>query len=95
MSAAEKTSIREQLRAQIQHMRTFTQLFIGRIGREPTRDVYNTTFVRHCGPFEDEESFDKWCLTKLYGGRFQHWKWQRVLERKRRGVIQSICSYQR
>ncbi|KAF9781919.1 hypothetical protein IL306_012766 [Fusarium sp. DS 682] len=84
MSQDEKSSIKEQLRKQIQRMRTLTQPYIGRIDRQPTRDIYNTTFVRHCGPFEGEEAFDNWCLARLRGGTFQRWKWRRVLENQRR-----------
>ncbi|KEY71187.1 hypothetical protein S7711_02298 [Stachybotrys chartarum IBT 7711] len=84
MSQADQESIKTQLRAQLGHMRTLTQPYIGRIGKERTRNVYNTTFSRYCGPFDTEEAFDTWCLRRLYGGKFQHWKWQRVLERKRR-----------
>jgi aminoglycoside phosphotransferase len=84
MSEAEQTSVKEQLRAQMRQMRTLTQPYIGRIDKQPTRNIYNTTFVRHCGPFEDEESFDEWCLARLSGGSFQRWKWKRVLEKQRR-----------
>ncbi|KAG9498601.1 hypothetical protein J7337_009409 [Fusarium musae] len=84
MSEAEQTSVKEQLRAQMKQMRTLTQPYIGRIDKQPTRNIYNTTFVRHCGPFEDEESFDEWCLARLSGGSLQRWKWKRVLEKQRR-----------
>ncbi|KAH7243597.1 kinase-like domain-containing protein [Fusarium redolens] len=84
MSQAEQTSIKGQLRKQIQQMRTLVQPYIGGIDKQPTRNIYNTTLIRHCGPFEDEESFDEWCLARLSGGSFQHWKWKRVLEKKRR-----------
>ncbi|KAF5622408.1 hypothetical protein F25303_12052 [Fusarium sp. NRRL 25303] len=83
MSQAEQASIKEQLRAQIKRMRTLVQPYIGRIDKQPTRNIYNTTFVRNCGPFEDEEAFDEWCLARLSGGGFQRWKWKRVLERQR------------
>ncbi|PNP81640.1 hypothetical protein FNYG_04666 [Fusarium nygamai] len=84
MSEDQQRSIKGQLQAQIQHMRTLIQPYIGRINKQPTRNIYNTTFVRHCGPFEDEESFDEWCLARLSGGGFQRWKWKRVLEKQRR-----------
>lgn len=84
MSQHDQTSIKEQLRAQIRHMRTLTQPFIGRVNQQPTRNLYDTTFTRYCGPFEDEKSFDDWCLTRLYGGGFQQKKWQRILEKQRR-----------
>jgi serine/threonine protein kinase len=84
MSQEEQNSIKEQLRGQIQHMRTLVQPYIGRIDRQPTRNIYNTTFIRHCGPFEDEKAFDNWCLERLHGGALQRWKWKNVLERQRR-----------
>ncbi|KAK2672421.1 hypothetical protein RAB80_012500 [Fusarium oxysporum f. sp. vasinfectum] len=84
MSEDEQKSIKGQLRLQIQHMRTLVQPYIGRINRQPTRNIYNTTFIRHCGPFEDEEAFDNWCLDRLSGGTIQHWRWKKVLERQRR-----------
>ncbi|KAF5570578.1 phosphotransferase [Fusarium phyllophilum] len=83
MPEAEQTSVKEQLRAQIKQMRTLVQPYIGRIDKQPTRNIYNTTFVRHCGPFKDEGSFDTWCLDRLTGGSFQRWKWKKVLERQR------------
>ncbi|KAI3581001.1 kinase-like domain-containing protein [Fusarium oxysporum f. sp. albedinis] len=84
MSEDEQRSIKGQLRGQIQHMRTLVHPYIGRINRQPTRNIYNTTFIRHCGPFEDEEAFDNWCLDRLSGGTIQHWRWKKVLERQRR-----------
>ncbi|KAF4500229.1 Phosphotransferase [Fusarium agapanthi] len=84
MSQAEQVSIKEQLRAQIEQMRTLVQPCIGRVDKQPTRNIYNTTFARHCGPFQDEEAFDNWCLDRLTGGTIQRWKWKRVLERQRR-----------
>nr|RBQ97259.1 hypothetical protein FVER53263_06747 [Fusarium verticillioides] len=84
LSQAEQSSIKEQLRDQINQMRTLVQPYIGCINKQPTRNIYNTTFVRHCGPFEDEESFDEWCLSRLSGGAIQRWKWKKVLERQRR-----------
>lgn len=65
-------------------MRTLTQPFIGRINQQPTRNLYDTTFTRYCGPFEDEKSFDEWCVNRLYGGVSQHKKWQKILEKQRR-----------
>jgi aminoglycoside phosphotransferase len=84
ISQHEQTSIKEQLRVQIQHMRTLTQPFIGRVNQQPTRNLYDTTFTRYCGPFENEKLFDDWCLNRLYGGVFQKKKWQRILEKQRR-----------
>ncbi|KAI7770183.1 hypothetical protein LZL87_002554 [Fusarium oxysporum] len=70
--------------AMSEHMRTLVQPYIGRIDRQPTRNIYNTTFVRHCGPFEDEEAFHNWCLDRLPGGTIQRWRWKKVLERQQR-----------
>lgn len=81
ISQDDQTSIKEQLRAQIRHMRTLTQPFIGRINQQPARNLYDTTFTRYCGPFEDENTFDEWCVNRLYGGAFQHKKWQKILEK--------------
>jgi aminoglycoside phosphotransferase len=85
LSEAEQTSIKEQLRAQIQHMRTCTQPYVGRIGRVETRNLYETDLVKYCGPFDDEESFDNWCLRRLDGIGLQRWRYRGILEKKRKG----------
>ncbi|KAF5646873.1 aminoglycoside 3 phosphotransferase [Fusarium sp. NRRL 52700] len=52
-----------------------------RVPGVPLVDVWQ---AMHCGPFEDEEAFDNWCLGRLSGGTIQRWKWKKVLERHRR-----------
>ncbi|KAH8673400.1 hypothetical protein BX600DRAFT_455187 [Xylariales sp. PMI_506] len=64
-------------------MRTCTQTFIGRVGRQHVRNVYDRIPQTYCGPFADEEEFDNWCLARLRN-RLVRWKWQRVLKHNRR-----------
>lgn len=47
-------------------MRELNQPYIGRIGNEMTRDVFDCTgFKRDMGPFASEKSFDAWSLKKI------------------------------
>lgn len=80
----QKENIKEQLRAQLSQMRKCTQPFIGRIGRQHTRNVYDHMLQTYCGPFDDEKAFDKWCLERVKGSPIIRWKWQRFLEKERR-----------
>ncbi|KAM5353706.1 hypothetical protein ACJ41O_000356 [Fusarium nematophilum] len=85
LTDAQKSSIKDQLRAQVKKMRACTQPFIGRVGRNHTRNVYDRIIQTYCGPFDDEKAFDKWCLDRLTGGPIVRWKWQRFLKRERGG----------
>ncbi|AEO71913.1 a1b06420-3d77-47e5-895c-ec42ad4299af [Thermothielavioides terrestris] len=84
LSDAQKSSIKDQLRTQLSKMRSCTQPFIGRVGRQHTRNIYDRLQQTYCGPFDDEKQFDEWCLARLTGGPLVRWKWKRVLERERR-----------
>ncbi|KAI8945748.1 kinase-like domain-containing protein [Xylaria longipes] len=79
---AQKSDIKDQLRAQLASMRECTESFIGRVGRQHVRNVYDRVPQTYCGPFVDEKEFDSWCLARL--NRFLRWKWRRVLESNRR-----------
>ncbi|POR36300.1 Uncharacterized protein TPAR_03500 [Tolypocladium paradoxum] len=72
-----RAGIKDQLRVQLARMKACTQPFIERLGRQPTRNVYDRIPETYCGPFADEEEFDKWCLSRVGGGPFIRWKWQR------------------
>jgi len=67
-------------------MRVNTQPFIGRMDRRPTRNPYNGLGMSYLGPFDSEEAFDDWCLSRISGGALARFKWRRFLagERKRR-----------
>ncbi len=56
LSAAGRAEVTDQLRDQLSRMRANTQPFIGRVGRRPTRNVYNPLSLSYCGPFADEEA---------------------------------------
>lgn len=64
-------------------MRACTQPFIGRVGRKPTRNVYDRLVQTYCGPFPDEEAFDEWCLARLTCNPLSRWRWRRWVERER------------
>ena len=82
LNEAQKANIKDQLRTQITRMRACTQTFIGRVGRQHVRNVYDRIPQTYCGPFANEEEFDKWCLARLHWSH--RWKWQRMLKRSRR-----------
>jgi aminoglycoside phosphotransferase len=85
LSAADQSAIKTQLRAQLARMRACTQPFIGRVGRQHTRNVYDRLHQTYCGPFADEAEFDKWCLARVAGGSssITRWKYERMVERER------------
>ena len=84
LSPAQQFSIKDQLRVQIGRMRECTQNYIGRPGHEASRNIYSTELKNYFGPFDNEEAFNQWCMTRLPWGRYTHWKWGRVLERRLR-----------
>ncbi|KAL7917001.1 kinase-like domain-containing protein [Trichoderma austrokoningii] len=84
MSRNDQASIKNQLRDQIHHMRTLTQPFIGCINRQPVRNIYDTIANSYCGPFDDAETFDEWCVKRLYGGDIsKSQKWRERLKQQR------------
>ncbi|RYP10934.1 hypothetical protein DL764_000370 [Monosporascus ibericus] len=84
LSAADKSTIKDQLRTQLARMRACTQPFIGRVGRQKTRNVYDGFGGSYCGPFADEKAFDDWCLAHIPGGPLMRFKWRWLLESERK-----------
>jgi hypothetical protein len=87
MSAADQGVVKEQLRKQLTCMRACTEPFIGGVGRQKVRNVYDLLGDSYCGPFDGEEAFDEWCLGKIQGGSLVRAKWRWLLrsEREKRG----------
>ncbi|KAK0744649.1 kinase-like domain-containing protein [Apiosordaria backusii] len=85
MTAAQQSSIKDQLRTQLARMRSCTQPFIGRLGRQATRNNFDSLGNTQQGPFDSEEEFDNWCLARLRGNALSRWKWKKFVERERRG----------
>ncbi|KAH9904403.1 protein kinase-like domain-containing protein [Xylariomycetidae sp. FL2044] len=83
LGEAQKSDIKAQLRTQLGYMRACTQSFVGRVGRQPVRNVYDRIPTTYCGPFADEEEFDNWCLARV-PNRLARWRWRRMLKRSRR-----------
>ncbi|KAL2130076.1 hypothetical protein VTI74DRAFT_6933 [Chaetomium olivicolor] len=88
LGAADQSTIKDQLRIQLACIRACTQPFIGRIGCQKTRNVYDALGDSYCGPFSDEEAFDNWCLAHIAGGPIVRakWRWLLSTERKKRGA---------
>ncbi len=84
LSAADKSFIKDQLRTQLELMRACTQTFIGRVGRQETRNVYSGLVRSYFGPFADEKAFDNWCLAHIFGSPLTRFKWQRFLGKERK-----------
>ncbi|KAI0143097.1 kinase-like domain-containing protein [Xylariaceae sp. FL1272] len=82
LSDEQKSNIKSQLREQLARMRACTQPFIGRVGNQHVRNVFNRLGTTFCGPWASEEEFDKWCLARV-SNRLSRWKWQRMLDRNR------------
>ncbi|POS72631.1 hypothetical protein DHEL01_v208972 [Diaporthe helianthi] len=82
-----RKSIIAQLREQIGNKRACTQSYIGRLNNRSTCNVYEPVPVigEVCGPFIDEEHFDRWCLDRVPDGLFGFTKrkWARWLEKER------------
>lgn len=68
LSHVEQHDVKIQLRYHLWRMRQCTLPFIGRPDYQPTRNLYDRIGETWCGPWEDEESFDDWCLERLYTG---------------------------
>ncbi|KUI72247.1 Aminoglycoside 3'-phosphotransferase [Cytospora mali] len=83
-SKEQQSSIKEQLQMEIGRMRKCTQPFIGRVGNQETRNIYDRLVETNCGPFPDERACDDWCLARVHGSAFSRWKWGKMLERERR-----------
>ncbi|KAG8157861.1 hypothetical protein KVR01_012133 [Diaporthe batatas] len=87
LSGEERKSIIAQLREQISNMRSCTQSYIGRLNNRSTCNVYEPVSIvgEVCGPFIDEEHFDRWCLDRVPDGVFglTKRKWARWLEKDR------------
>ncbi|CAH0023460.1 unnamed protein product [Clonostachys rhizophaga] len=58
-------SIKNQLRGQLALMRLLTMPYIGRVGYQPTWNVFNGRQTYALGPFPDRQSFDEWCLRRI------------------------------
>ncbi|KJZ78130.1 hypothetical protein HIM_02168 [Hirsutella minnesotensis 3608] len=80
---AEKESIKAQLREQLARMRACTLPYIGRVGRQPTRNVYDRLRQTYCGPFETEKAFDDWCVSRIDQGPVGRWRWRRAAAKMR------------
>ncbi len=86
LDETQRSDIKGQLRTQLDGMRICTQSFIGRVGHQHVRNVYDRISQTYCGPFANETEFDNWCLARLKCGPIPRWKWRRVLERSRRNT---------
>lgn len=86
----EKASYKDQLREQLALMRECTQPFIGGVTKagdpQPTHNIYDRALMKNCGPFDNEEEFDAWCLARAmpHIGLLMRRKWTRFIERERR-----------
>ncbi|KAI1977057.1 hypothetical protein LOZ53_002476 [Ophidiomyces ophidiicola] len=78
MTKEQQNSIKTQLKEQIRLMRTCTQPFIGRLGRQQTLNFYDRLEFNFMGPFETEEAFDDWCLERVSSPLFRT-LWKRLL----------------
>lgn len=83
LSKAERKSIKKQLREQFTIMRSCTLPYIGRVDKQSTYNVYDRLEPNYIGPFEDEESFDAWCLVRVRRSDFTFWRMRRFLEKSR------------
>lgn len=83
LNKTERESIKNQLREQFALMRKCTLPHIGRVDNQPTYNVYDRLEQTYCGPFEDEEAFDNWCLSRVKRSSFTTWKMRRYLEKSR------------
>lgn len=94
LSDEERKSIIAQLREQISNMRACTQSYIGRLNNRSTCNVYEPVPVigEVCGPFVDEEHFDRWCLDRVPDGLFGFTKrkWARWLEKERQRPLRKF-----
>ncbi|KAH6623771.1 hypothetical protein F5144DRAFT_540264 [Chaetomium tenue] len=84
MGEVDRGVVKEQLREQLAAMLACREGFIGGVGREKVRNVYDGMRDSYCGPFDDEEAFDEWCLGRIQGGPLVRAKWRWLLRNERR-----------
>ncbi|PGH27865.1 hypothetical protein AJ80_00415 [Polytolypa hystricis UAMH7299] len=61
----QRTSIKQQLASQLELFRSCTQPYIGRVNRQPTRNLYEGIETKLMGPFNSEAEFDGWCFSRV------------------------------
>jgi aminoglycoside phosphotransferase len=95
MSAADQASVKKQLCVQLANMRACTQPYIGRPGRQPTRNIFQSLGDTYIGPFASEKAFDNWCVRRIFGTPLMRFKWWRWLakERKKHGDSKFVLTH--
>ncbi|CAH0038822.1 unnamed protein product [Clonostachys solani] len=76
--------VKDQLRAQLARMRQVTQPYIGRVDRQPTRNMFDRTQNSTCGPFATEKEFDRWCLGHVAAKPLARLRWRLALRHMRK-----------
>ncbi|CAG9995559.1 unnamed protein product [Clonostachys byssicola] len=78
--------VKDQLRAQLGRMRQVTQPYIGRVDRQPTRNMFDRTQNSTCGPFATEKEFDRWCLGHVAAKPLARLRWRLALRHMRKDL---------
>lgn len=89
LNERQRDSIKDQLKIQIRLFRKCTQQYIGRINRQPARNLYQGIRREYnLGSFDSEAEFDEWCLQRVKKGNFFNFikkhRWQRTLSKLRK-----------
>ena len=63
MNDEQRRTFREDPKAQLKTCRTMSQPYIGRVGHQHTRNIFDIVRTTYMGPFENESKFDDWCLS--------------------------------
>ncbi|KMP05569.1 hypothetical protein CIHG_08888 [Coccidioides immitis H538.4] len=83
LNKEQRTSIKEQLAYHLKLLRSYTQLYIGRVNYQPTRNPYEGIETKFVGPFDSEAGFDEWCLSRVKNSSEKS-KWRKALAELRR-----------
>lgn len=83
LDESQRSSIKHQLRSQLDLFRKCTQQFIGRINRQPAFNPCQAIRREYIGPFDTEAEFDKWCLERVKGP-FTRCRWEWTLSKLRK-----------
>lgn len=82
MTKPQQESIKNQLREQLQRMRTCTQQYIGRPENTRTYNFYDRLTSGWMGPWSSETDFDEWCLARVQSP-IARLRWKMQLPRMR------------
>lgn len=78
LNNVERTSIKEQLKKQLEIMRQCRMPYIGRVGKQTIKDAFDPIRFSFAGPFMAEKAFNQWSFSQI-GSMAERLKWKITL----------------